>query len=134
MALSTRLMVICLTLVPLIPAQQAPRRPRGIYAVVNVKHAINQQQAANPSVTTAQMDAYFDSLYQGLLANPAIAGLALQVHWDTLNPKPPGASNSYFWNYVDDAFTQAAAWNTANPGVAAKTVQLIVSAGFQSPS
>lgn len=134
MALFIRRLVIFLILVPLILAQQAPRRPRGIYAVVNVEDAITQQQAANPSVTTAQMDAYFDSVYQGLLNNPAIAGLALQVHWDTLNPNPPGASNSYFWNYVDDAFTQAAAWNTANPGAAAKSVQLIVSAGFQSPS
>jgi hypothetical protein len=94
MALSIRGTVIFLILVPLILGQQALRRPRGIYAVVNVEDAINQQQAANPSVAISQMDAYFLSVYQSLLANPAIAGLTLQVHWDTLNPNPPGASNS----------------------------------------
>ena len=114
-----------LVLAPGLLAQSTPRRPRGIYTVVNVEDAINQQQAANPSVTTAQMDAYLDGLYQQLLADPAIAGLALQVHWDTLNPSPPSAANAYFWNYVDDAFAQAAG--------AGKTIQLIVTPGFQSP-
>jgi uncharacterized protein (TIGR03437 family) len=124
---------IYFSLVPMLLAQETPRRPRGIYSVVSVEDAINQQQIADPSVTSAQMDAYFISLYQALLADPAISGLTLQVHWDTLNPNPPGAANSYFWNYVDDAFAQVAAWNTQNPKAAAKTVQLIVSPGFQSP-
>src|SRR5580693_9235271 len=119
--------------VPSSVAQQTPRRPRGIYAVVNVEDGINQQQKANSSVTTAQLDAYFDTLYQSLLADPAISGLTLQVHWDTLNPNPPGSANAYLWNYVDDAFAQVAAWNTQNPGQIAKTVQLIVTAGFQTP-
>jgi hypothetical protein len=55
------------------------------------------------------------------------------VHWDTLNPNPPGASNSYFWNFVDDAFAQAAKWDAQNPTLAPKTIQLIVTPGFQSP-
>ncbi|MGO9262578.1 MAG: hypothetical protein ACLQU1_40800, partial [Bryobacteraceae bacterium] len=124
-----------LVLAPALVAQgpTAPRRPRGIYAVVNVEDGINQQQKANPSITTAQLDAYFDSLYQDLLGNPAIAGLTLQVHWDTLNPNPPTSAAPYFWNYVDDAFAQAAAWNGQNPAQAPKTTQLIVTPGFQSP-
>jgi hypothetical protein len=113
--------------------QPTSRRPRGIYAVVNVEDGINQQQRADPSITTAQLDAYFNNYYQGLLSNPATAGLALQVHWDTLNPNPPGASNSYFWNFVDDAFAQAAKWDAQNPTLAPKTIQLIVTPGFQSP-
>jgi hypothetical protein len=99
----------------------------------NVEDGINQEQQANPAITTAQLDAYFNGYYQGLLNNPAIAGLALQVHWDTLNPNPPGASTSYFWNYVDDAFAQAAAWDAQNPTQAPKTIQLIVTPDFQSP-
>ncbi len=120
-------------LAPIAQAQSAPRRPRGIYAVVNVETAINQQQKADSSITTPQLDAYFDTLYQSLLADPAISGLTLQVHWDTLNPNPPGAANAYFWNYVDDAFAQASAWNSQNPAGIPKTVQLIVTPGFNSP-
>ncbi len=100
---------------------QTPRRPRGVYAVVNVEDAISQ----NPSLTPAQLDTYFNGFYQGLLADPAISGLALQVHWDTLNPNAAPAANAYFWNYVDDAFAQASS--------AKKTIQLIVDPGFQSP-
>jgi hypothetical protein len=71
------------------------RRPRGVYTLVNVEDGINQEQRANPAITTAQLDIYFNNYYQGLLNNPAIAGLTLQVHWDTLNTNPPVASNSY---------------------------------------
>ena len=63
-------------------AQPVPRRPRGIYAKVNIASEINQQQKANPSITPAQLNDYFNNLYQDLLGNPAISGLALQVHWD----------------------------------------------------
>jgi uncharacterized protein (TIGR03437 family) len=112
---------------------QAPRRPQGIYAVVNVEGGIKTEMQSNASITTAQLDAYFNGLYQGLLGNPAISGLTLQVHWDTLNPNAPTSANPYFWNFVDDAVAQAAAWNTQNPTQAPKTVQLIVTPGFQSP-
>jgi uncharacterized protein (TIGR03437 family) len=122
-----------LLLGPVLMVQAQPRRPRGIYAVVNVEDNINTQTKANSSITTAQLDASFNSLYQGLLANPAISGLALQVHWDTLNPDPPTSATPYFWNYVDDAFNQAGAWNTQNPAGTPKTIQLIVTPGFQSP-
>src|ERR1700676_4667822 len=110
--------------------QTSPRRPRGIYAVVNVSENINQQLKANPST---DLNAYFNNLYQQLLGNPAISGLALQVHWDTLNPNPPAAANPYDWSYVDDAFNRVSAWNVQNPAQPPKTIQLIVSAGFQSP-
>jgi hypothetical protein len=115
---------LALSLLVLTPAlvAQAPRRPRGIYAVVPVEDIINQ----NSSLTPAQLDAYFDSFYQGLLADPAISGLALQVHWYTLNPNAPPAANAYDWNSVDDAFAQAAS--------AKKTIQLIVTPGFNSPA
>ena len=125
-----------LVLAPVLVAQAQlapPRRPRGIYAVVNVEDNINQQRKANPSITPAALNAYFNNLYQDLLNNPAISGLTLQVHWDTLNPNPPAAANAYDWSYVDDAFNQASAWDAQNPAQTPKTIQLIASAGFQSP-
>src|SRR5216684_2601053 len=89
-----------LVLAPALGAQgqTSPRRPRGIYAVVNIAENINQQLKANPST---DLNAYFNNLYQQLLGNPAISGLTLQVHWDTLNPNPPAASNPYDWSFVD---------------------------------
>jgi len=122
-----------LVMAPALVAQPAPRSPRGIYAVVNVAEDIKSEQKTNPSITPAELDAYFNGLYQDLLTNPAIAGLTLQVHWDTLNPNPPTAANAYDWSTVDDAFYRAAAWNAQNPAKAPKTIQLIVTPGFQSP-
>ena len=103
---------------------QAPRTPRGIYAKVDITETLNRQQTGS-CTNPGDWDAYFNCLYQDLLANPAISGLEIQVHWDTVNPNPPGAANSYFWNYVDDAFAQASSAN--------KTIQFIVTPGFQSP-
>jgi hypothetical protein len=85
------------------------RRPRAIYTVVDTENLINLQQQANPSTTTAQLYAYFNSLYLALLSNPAVSGLTLQVHWDRPNPNAPPAANAYDWTLVDDAFNQAAA-------------------------
>ena len=100
----------------LTPLLLAQLRPRGIYAVVNIE----QELKTNTSLP---------ALNQSLLTNPAISGLTLQVHWDTLNP----AANTYDWSTVDASFTQASAWNTQNPPQSPKTIQLIVTPGFQSP-
>ncbi|HXA68394.1 MAG TPA: hypothetical protein VNV82_24745 [Bryobacteraceae bacterium] len=105
--------------------QPVPRRPRGIYAVVNIEDNIKQQQKANPSITTAALNAFINNLYRDLLSNPAISGLTLQVHWDTLNPNPPSAANPYNWSYVDDAFAQVSAWDAQNPAQIPKTIQLV---------
>ena len=123
---------LVLTLAPVLLAQ-TPRRPRGIYAVVDTENLINLQQQANPSTTAAQLDAYFNNLYQSLLSNPAVSGLTLQVHWDRLNPNAPPAADAYDWSLLDEAFAQAAAWDAQNPAQAPKTIQLILTPGFQSP-
>jgi hypothetical protein len=109
------------------------RIPRGIYAVVNTEDLINQMPQTNPSITTAQLDAYFNSLYQNLLSNPAVSGLTLQAHWDRLNPNAPPAADAYAWNLVDDAFNKAAAWDAQNPTQAPKTIQIIATPRFNSP-
>jgi hypothetical protein len=118
------------------PPAARPRTPFGVYAVVGVEDVVAAQLKANPAMTTAQLDTYFASFYTGLLNNPAVAGLTLQVHWDTLNPNAPTDASPYSWDYVDDAFSSVAQWNTANldaPMPNPKTIQLIVTPGFNSP-
>jgi hypothetical protein len=51
------------------------------------------EQQANPAITPAQLDAYFNNLYQDLLSNPAISGLEISVHWGQVNPNPPTSTN-----------------------------------------
>jgi hypothetical protein len=110
------------------------RFPSGIFAKVNISSEITDQQNLNPKITIKELNVYFISLYDGLLQNQAASGLALQVHWDTVNPHSPDDAVPYFWDYVDDAFNEVASWNqNRGLGVAPKTIQLIVSPGFQSP-
>ena len=132
---SVRLVLVLsfLVLAPPLVAQPAPHRPRGIYAAVNVEENIKKEQAANPSITPAELKAYFVNLYQDLLGNPAVSGLALWVNWEALNPNPPATANPYNWTYADDAFNQASAWNVRNPTKAPKTIQLVPLPGFQTP-
>ena len=40
-----------LVLAPALVAQPAPRKPRGVYAKVNISNYISQQRNANPSMT-----------------------------------------------------------------------------------
>jgi uncharacterized protein (TIGR03437 family) len=125
--------IVALGAIVAAPALMAQVRPRGIYAVADVENEIAALQAVNPSITAAQLDAGFNSFYQSLLSNPAVAGLAIRSSWATLNPNPAGAANAYSWSLVDDGFNQAAAWNAQNPAKAPKTIQLIVTPGFGSP-
>jgi lysophospholipase L1-like esterase len=118
---------------PALAAQPAPRRPRGIYAVINIEETIKKAQVTNPSITPAELKDYFVNLYRDLLGNPAVSGLALWAKWDALNPNPPDAANPYDWTYLDDAFDQASAWNARNPTKAPKTIQLVPCPGFQTP-
>ena len=132
--LAASAMVVLSALVPSSLSAQSPRRPRGVYAVVNIEQEIAKQASATPPLTTpAQLANYFAGLYQQVLADPAISGLALQVHWDTLNPNPPGTLNAYNWTYVDLAFLDALVWDIEHLTAAPKTIQLIVQPGFQSP-
>lgn len=123
-----------LLLASALAGQAQQRRPRGIYAVVNVQEQITNATNANPSITPAQLEAFFLNLYQELFSNPAISGVALYENWAALNPNAPPAANAYDWTYMDDLFAQAAAWNTQNPSMAQKTVQLVVPPGFQTPA
>ena len=98
-----------------------PRQPVGVYAKVTLSSVIGSE-------TNADWNSYFDCLYGNLLSNTATSGLALEVNWDLVNPAP----NVYDWDYVTNAFNQVSNWNTLNPQ-APKTIQLIVTVGFNSP-
>ncbi len=99
----------------------SPHRPLGVYAKVVLSDVIKP----NPN---ADWNSYFDCLYWNLLSNTAISGLALQVNWDLVNTAP----NVYDWRYVTNAFNQVSNWNSLNPQTP-KTIQFIVTAGFNSP-
>ena len=109
------------------------RRPRGIYAVVDIDTAIQAQQNAKPSITPADLHAYFNTLYDGLLENPAASGLLVLVGWSRLNPNPPSSSQAYDWSYLDDVFASVARQHMANPGETSKTIQIGLLSGFFTP-
>ncbi len=97
-----------------------PRAPQGIYARIDISDYINDH---NPVIPPSGDDPDMIALYDSMLRNPAISGLALIVHWDFAQPNPPPAA--YNWDYVDAAFMEAAKYG--------KTIQFIVTAGFNSP-
>src|ERR1700730_4115538 len=113
-----------------------PPVPLGVYAVVPVDQVLAAQFPGvnKNSISLPAANTFLNGFYSGLLNNPAVSGLALQVHWDTLNPNPPTAANPYSWAYVDDAFSSVDSWNLNNPTEVPKTIQLIVTPGFNSPS
>jgi hypothetical protein len=62
----------------------AQNRPHGLYAKINITSEIN----SHPNKTPAEFETYLIQLYQDMLINPAVSGLAIQAHWDQLNPNP----------------------------------------------
>src|ERR1700733_10003499 len=110
----------------LAPALMAsPRRPLGIYAVVNVKEYTTEYLKANPSATTAEIENYFNkTVFPDVLGNRAVSGIAIYETWAQLNPNPPSSTNPYDWSLLDDLFSQVALWNSQNPTFPPKTVQL----------
>ena len=101
------------------------RKPLGVYVHVDVGDAIGSYPGSG-TPSSAQLHTYLQSLYAGLLADPAIAGIVLGAHWDQTQPSAGNAPASFNWTYLDDAFTAAAA--------AGKNVQLIMTPGFDSPA
>jgi hypothetical protein len=100
-------------------AYAAPRAPQGIYAKIDISDYV----AAKGLKQRGDDDA-LKRLYNSVLENPAVSGIALQVHWRFVQPDQPPAELN--WDYIDDAFERA----KAHPG---KKIQLIVTAGFNSP-
>jgi hypothetical protein len=113
------LLFVCVA-VPQADASQAIRRPLGVYAKVDVETAI-QGYPGSVTPSPAQLHSYLRALYADLLANPAISGITVGMHWDNIQL----SETIYDWSYLDDAFDDAIA--------ARKPVQLIITPGFNSP-
>ena len=104
-----------------------PKRPRGVYAKVSISDYLNADP--NNIIQPSGDHAAFNKLYRSLLKNPAISGLTLQVHWDWAQPNGP---NHFNLGYVQDAFDMVEEWNN-KPHAVQKNIQLIPTAGFNSP-
>lgn len=119
----------------------APRGPKGLYALVRLEDAINHA-AGNGGATgvcavnpPSNIDSALQNYFGLLLNNSAVSGIVLMAQWcriDTVDPDT-GASNPG-WSYLDDAFKAINTWNAAAPpGTPRKTLQLVVTPGFNSP-
>jgi hypothetical protein len=138
---STRyaLLAGCLALWPAFG--KTPRSPLGVYAYLGIKETtarFNQNLSGDPcapvnDTKVTSTETYFVCLYQHLLENNSVSGIAFWGDWAHLNPNPPGSSGDYDWSLVDDLFTQVADWNRKHAGYAPKTVQLVATPGFNSP-
>ena len=103
-------------------AQSTIRRPLGVYAKVDVETAIAGYPGSG-TPATAQLHSYFQGLLASLLSDPAISGVTIGQRWDNMQPT---SATAYDWSYIDDAFNAATA--------VGKTVQLILTPGFDSPT
>src|ERR1700678_3155198 len=70
-------------------APAVPRRPLGIYAKDDISIDIANLMSDNLPTDPASLNDYFINLYQLVLKEPAVSGLEIQIHWDTVNPGPP---------------------------------------------
>jgi hypothetical protein len=148
---TNRLLAVCLFVLSglwatSLSAQAGPgvQVPKGIYTNFLFDAEVNlAETAAYPGGLRAYpnpaADAILIKYFTTLLDNPAISGLAPQIPWSLLNPNDPGldpfhpAANAYTWNPLDDLFIATDQWNRAHAWLAPKTIQLIPSAGFNSP-
>jgi len=133
----------------------SPRVPMGVYSCFVLNDLVNSAQGVvgadapdvvvrrdpirGTTVTLAPADAAIVQYLKTVLDDPAIAGLAPEIGWVLLNPKRPGPNpadplpGAYDWNPLDDVFIAVNEWNTANPTLTPKGIQLMVSPGFNSP-
>jgi hypothetical protein len=110
-----------------LPGGSAISGPMGIYAVAQIADKITTAKSvANSTLTTDQA---LTNYFSFVVANPAVSGLLIMVKWKDLEP----TEGSYLFNYLDDAFDAIDAWNAANPSAPPKTLQLVVTPGFNSP-
>jgi len=121
---------------------QAHPKPLGVYAHVDIEYAL-QGCKPEPCGPDQQL-AYLSALYTDLLGNAAISGLAVGIHWDVIQLSSPRCSvyhtcvpgtdpygNS--WIFPNGVFAAVAAAN-AKANAPAKSVQLIITPGVDSPA
>ena len=89
----------------------------GVQAKVDVETALGGYNGP-----ASGSHSYFQSLLAQLLSDPAVSGLTVGQHWDTLQ----SSATTYDWSYLDDAFQ--AANNAQVP------VRLLITPGANSPT
>ena len=125
------------------------REPKGIYATFLLGSLANGAYSAAYDGQTDVPDYPYPALREKptndvivrylrkVLDDPNIAGLAPLIPWNLLNPNSPSdpvwESEAYSWEPLDDVFTAVDDWNRHHPKKTPKTIQLIVTAGFNSP-
>ena len=133
------------------PGPAQPRVSKGIYATLILNELVNQAETVvypppavapqypNPNGTPGLVDDVIVKYLLTLLSNPAVSGLAPQMSWVMLTPNNPGpdplrsAPGAYAWSPLDDVFIAVTIWNLTHIGAPPKTIQLIISQGFNSP-
>jgi len=91
-----------------------------------------------PALTEAPTNDVIIQYLTILLDNPNVSGLAPMMPWSLLSRSNPGpdplnpAAGSYAWEPLDDVFKAVDTWNKNN-APQKKTIQLIISPGFNSP-
>jgi len=126
------------------------REPQGIYATFLLGDLASAAYAAAYDGQTDVPDYPYPALREKptndvivrylrkVLDDPNVAGLAPGIGWKLLNPNNPSdpawESEAYSWEPLDDVFTAVDDWNSHHPKKTPKTIQLIVSPGFNSPS
>jgi hypothetical protein len=125
--------------------------PRGVYARVAVDRIYDQAVgivgSADPATDAApgttpisDADKVVLQYLKVLLDDPAVAGIAATLSWDSISLENPGldprnpAAGAYQWNPVDDVFLAVDRWNRLHPKERPKTIQIIAVPGFNSPS
>ncbi len=115
--------------------------PLGVFAHVDLAQAINSYAETTGcsvlprGVSKASVQQSLGALYDDLLSDQAISGIALGVHWCAIQLCQPGAttcsqptdvdSQGNDWSYVDEVFKQAKSHG--------KSVVLAITPGFDTP-
>jgi hypothetical protein len=105
--------------------------PIGIYAYVLVDDALVTARNSGMDSDTA-----LKNYFSFLLSQPYISGILFAAPWSLLNPHDPKTTKDpYYWKPLDDAFEAIDDWNKnkRKQGEPAKTLQLNVTPGFNSP-
>jgi hypothetical protein len=114
----------------------AQSRPRGLYAKIDITAELNSHTSKTPK----EFEKYLNGIFEDMLDNPAVSGLAIESHWSQLEPNAPPPPfelhppSPYVWTYLDDAVAAVSAYNLANSTQAPKTIQFMIMPGFDSPT
>ena len=116
---------------PALGQPDEPKKPVGVYLHVDIEYML--KKAHHEHDDQATQDAFIKKRLSKLLNSSAIAGVAVGLHWSTLDHVLPSVDlaaestcPSCVWNDLDDVFEVV----NAMPD---KTVQLIVTPGFDAP-